>query len=84
MKANQRQLFKSMYRAKRLLRSGVINYDLMSDIHCQFKANESINSDVLKYCYLCASVALIDREAPDKLVESSQWRSLFHFEGLPF
>ncbi|MCD9525137.1 hypothetical protein [Photobacterium carnosum] len=84
MKASQRQLFKSMYRAKRLLRSGVINYGLMADIHYQFKAYESINNDILKYSYLCASVALINRDVPDKLLENSQWRSLIHFEGLPF
>ncbi|PSU69138.1 hypothetical protein C9J20_14525 [Photobacterium phosphoreum] len=84
MEVSQRQLFKSMYRAKRLLRSGVINYGLMADIHYQFKAYESINNDILKHCYLCASVALINRETPDKLLENSQWRSLIHFEGLPF
>ena len=84
MEVSQRQLFKSMYRAKRLLRSGVINYGLMADIHYQFKAYESINNDILKHCYLCASVALINRDVPDKLLENSQWRSLVHFEGLPF
>lgn len=84
MKANQRQLFKLMYRAKRLLRSGVINYGLMADVYYQCNKYESINNNVLKHCYLCASVALINRETPDKLLENSQWRSLIHFEGLPF
>ncbi len=73
-----------MYRAKRLLLSGVVSHDLMVDIHWQFKACESINNDILKHCYLFTNIVLIDRKRPDKLIKNSRWCKLVYFEGLLF
>ncbi|HIF9180385.1 hypothetical protein [Photobacterium damselae] len=81
----EKELFKQIYRLKRLSRKPRCDCLLVAELHKLTIQHESVSSHVLKRLFFCAAVSLLVRDCADTLVEKSQWRRLIHFDkGLPF
>ncbi|UKA12697.1 hypothetical protein [Photobacterium damselae] len=81
----EKELFKQIYRFKRLSRKPRCDFLLVSELHKLTIQYEFVSSHVLKRLFFCAAVSLLVRDCTDTLVEKSQWRRLVHFDnGLPF
>ncbi|WIH29272.1 hypothetical protein [Photobacterium damselae] len=81
----EKELFKAVYRIKRLSRSPRTSIVVSSEICKLHNQCKGMSIDVLKRVYGCAAISLLIRDLEDPLLDKYNWRKLIHFdEGLPF